>query len=59
MSIVRNLGSVLTLRAYIPANSNYINLTKNATNQGHVSFDASDLTSSSLIYLSATYNTAS
>jgi len=59
VSIVRNLGSVLTLRAYIPANSNYINLTKNATNQGHVSFDASDLTSSSLIYLSATYNTAS
>ena len=60
ISIVRSLASAQpNLRAYIPANDNFMLLTNNATNQGHVAFDASYLSSSTLLYMYATYNAAS
>ena len=60
VSIVRNLTSAApNMRAYIPANTSFMLLTNNHTGQGHVAFDGSLLGSSTLIYLSATYNAAS
>ena len=60
VSIVRNLTSAApNMRAYIPANTSFMLLTNNHTGQGHVAFDGSLLGSSTLIYMSATYNAAS